>query len=79
MTALFLKLFQININVYWFQIQGRRGEIYKTSRESQNVAQRTSHQLSRCQNVFTKRPLKFFFFFINLDFVKFKFCHNLSF
>ena len=27
-----------------------------TLRESQNAAQRTSHWLSRCQNVLTKRP-----------------------
>ena len=31
-------------------------ELKKTSRESQNAAQRTSHRLSRCQNVPTKRP-----------------------
>ena len=29
--------------------------VTKTSRESQNAAQRTSNQLSRCQNVLTKR------------------------
>ena len=28
----------------------------KTLRESQNAAKRTSHRLSRCQSVLTKRP-----------------------
>ena len=54
---------------------------YKTSRESQNATQRTSLQLSRCQNVFTKILfLKFFLLLFILRFFSyFKFCHNLNF
>ena len=60
--------------------------IKKTSRESQNGAKRTSHQLSSCQNVLTKGPFKLVFLLINGIFHKSsfatilkKFCHNLSF
>ena len=58
----------------------------KTSRESQNAAQRTSHPLSRCQNFLTKRPFKLVFLLTNWDlynssFVTIweKFGHNLNF
>ena len=37
----------------------------KTSQESQNAAQRTSHRLSRCQNVLTKRYFFSFFLLMN--------------
>ena len=35
----------------------------ETLRESQNTAQKTSHQLSTCQNVLTKRLFQVFLFF----------------
>ena len=51
--------------VYWisqrcislFDKKKNHGQLFKTSRELQNAAQRTSHRLSRCQNVLTKRPV----------------------
>ena len=70
------------------------GSGWKTSRESQNAAQRTSHQLSRCLNVLTKRPFlsifghKLIFVIIHVlsefQFLSFvtiwviEFCHNMS-
>ena len=68
-------------------------EFYKTSQKLQKTASRTSHQLSRCQNVLIKGPLKIsyklrfviiqvlsqiqFLSFVTIQ--VFKFCHYLSF
>ena len=53
-----------NMYIWQYQCCNILFLLKKASQESQNAAQRTLHQLSRCQNVLTKRP--------------FKICHNSS-
>ena len=52
--------------------------VSKTSQELRKAAQRTSHWLSRCQNVLIKRPFKGYFVMIS-DLSYLKFCRYLSF
>ena len=54
----FLKNYFLGKNILkWFIFSDMLNKILQ---ESQNAAQRTSHSLSRCQNVFNKNKLEFF-------------------